>query len=384
MSQRQLDCVFLGLSITSTWGNGHATTYRGLLKELARRGHRITFLERDVPWYASNREFNELPYCTVELYGSPDELKDRFAGLVQRADVTVVGSYVPEGVAIGHWVTTTTKNVTAFYDIDTPVTLANLRAGCCEYISRDLYSTYQIYFSFTGGPTLKYVEKTLGSPCARALYCSVDPALYYPEPHPAKWDLAYLGTYAADRQEALQKLLVDVARKRREWRFAVAGPQYPENLRWPGNIDRIEHLPASEHRAFYNSQKLTLNVTRQDMIRAGYSPSVRLFEAAACGVPILTDVWPGLETFFEPGLEILPVLTADDVTSYMQIPCEQRIAIGERSRRRTLRFHTAAVRAAEFETEVHAALERHACSKKKSRSALKESPAALIKQGLRV
>lgn len=378
MSECQLDCVFFGLSITSTWGNGHATTYRGLLKELARRGHRVTFLERDVPWYASNREFHQLPYGAVKLYSSLEELKDRFSRLLLRADVAVVGSYVPDGIAIGHWVTETAKNIAAFYDIDTPVTLANLHAGSCDYISRDLYPAYQIYFSFTGGPTLNYVETALGSPCARALYCSVDPALYFPEPHPPKWDLAYLGTYAADRQPALRKLLINVARQQPDRRFAVAGPQYPENLQWPPNLDRIQHLPASEHRTFYNSQKFTLNVTRQDMIRAGYSPSVRLFEAAACGVPIFTDTWAGLESFFEPHLEILPVLTGGDVTSYIQMPREQRFQIGERARRRTLRLHTAAVRAAEFEAEVIAALERRACSKQKSRSALKQSPTAAL------
>lgn len=378
MSQSQLDCVFLGLSITSTWGNGHATTYRGLLKELARRGHRVTFLERDVPWYASNREFDELPFCSVQLYGSLDELKDRFRRLIQQADVVVIGSYVPQGIEIGHWVTKAANNIAAFYDIDTPVTLANLKSGACDYISRDLYPAYHIYFSFTGGPTLKYVEKTLGSRCARPLYCSVDPALYYPDPRPVKWDLAYLGTYAADRQQTLQNLLFKVACEQPGRRFAVAGPQYPESLQWPPNIDRIDHLPASEHRAFYNSQNFTLNVTRQDMIRAGYSPSVRLFEAAACGVPILTDAWPGLQTFFKPQLEILPVLTSEDVTSYMQIPCDQRLQIAERARERVLRFHTAAVRAAEFETDVHAALVRHACCKKKSRSALKESPTAAL------
>jgi spore maturation protein CgeB len=378
VSERQLDIVFLGLSITSTWGNGHATTYRGLLKELAKRGHRATFLERDVPWYASNREFRQLPYCTVKLYSSLDELKHRFSRLVQRADVTVVGSYVPDGIAVGHWVVKTARNIAAFYDIDTPVTLASLSAGSCDYISRDLYPVYDIYFSFTGGPTLTYIERTLGSPCARALYCSVDPALYHPESHSPQWDLGYLGTYAADRQPALQKLMIDVAWKQPDLRFAVAGPQYPDTLEWPPNLDRIQHLPASDHRTFYNSQKFTLNVTRQDMVGAGYSPSVRLFEAGACGVPILTDTWPGLESFFEPHSEILPVLTSADVTSYMQMPPEQRAQIGERARLRTLRFHTAAVRAAEFDEEVNAAIERRARIKEKSRSALKQSPTAAL------
>lgn len=378
MSQPKLNCVFLGLSITSTWGNGHATTYRGLLKELSRRGHSCTFLERDVPWYASKREFDELPYCTVALYGSLEELKDRFVKVIRSADIVVVGSYVPEGIAVGRWITSIAKSATAFYDIDTPVTLANLESGKCEYISYDLYSKYNLYLSFTGGPTLKYIERTFKSPCARALYCSVDPSLYYPQAEPPRWDIGYLGTYAADRQPALERLLLSVARQNRGRRFAVVGPQYPETITWPANVERIDHLPASEHREFYNSQRFTLNLTRIDMVRAGYSPSVRLFEAAACGVPILTDEWPGLDSFFTPSSEILTVPCGREVTSYLQMPDGRRFEIGQNARRRTLRFHTAAVRAEEFETYVVATLEQVRCSNKGSRTALKQSATAAV------
>jgi spore maturation protein CgeB len=376
LTQPKLNCVFLGLSITSTWGNGHATTYRGLLKALHRRGHVCTFLERDVPWYAANREFDELPYCKVQLYTSLKELKERFAKLIGSADIVVVGSYVPDGIAIGRWVNSIAKNATAFYDIDTPVTLANLESGKCEYISRDLYPKYHLYLSFTGGPTLEHIERNLNSPCARALYCSVDPSLYYPQLQPTRWDIAYLGTYASDRQPALEKLLLSVARQNRTKKFAVAGPQYPDSIEWRGNVERIDHLPATEHRFFYNSQRFTLNLTRRDMVRAGYSPSVRLFEAAACGVPILTDRWPGLQTFFTPSLEILPVLSSHDVTSYLRMPHERRVAIGLNARRRTLRFHTAAVRAVEFESYVVASLEQISSSNKRSRAALRQSSSA--------
>jgi spore maturation protein CgeB len=376
LTQPKFKCVFLGLSITSTWGNGHATTYRGLLKALSKRGHSCTFLERDVPWYAANREFDELPYCKVKLYGSVKELKERFAHLIRSADIVVVGSYVPDGITIGRWVTSIAKNATAFYDIDTPITLANVTSDKCEYISRDLYPKYSLYLSFTGGPTLEYIERKLNAACARALYCSVDPSLYYPEREPAKWDIAYLGTYAPDRQPALEKLLLSVARQNRDRKFAVAGPQYPEAIAWPGNVNRIDHLPATEHRSFYNSQKFTLNLTRKDMVRAGYSPSVRLFEAAACGVPILTDQWPGLQSFFAPSSEILPVLSAQDVTSYLQMPHERRVQIGLNARRRTLRFHTAAVRAAEFEAHVLASLEQISSSNKRSRAAVRQSSSA--------
>lgn len=378
MNEQKLKCVFLGLTITSTWGNGHATTYRGLLKELHKLGHSVTFLERDVPWYADNREFSELPYSRVLLYKSLEELKACHAALIRQADVVVVGSYVPEGIAVGEWVTSTARNITAFYDIDTPVTLASLKAGKCEYLAYELIPKYKVYFSFTGGPLLEHIEQDLGSPCARPLYCSVDPTLYFPEPAEKKWDLAYLGTYAADRQPALENLMLSVAREMREVRFAVAGPQYPNDICWPSNVQRIEHLPATQHRAFYNAQNFALNLTRQDMISAGYSPSVRLFEAAACGTPILTDQWAGLGQFFEPFTEILPVSSPRDVTSYLQMPDEQRLEIAEKARRRTLRAHTAAVRGQEFESRIYKSLEQASYSKRRTRVSLQRSPTAAL------
>lgn len=376
MRHDRFHCVFIGLSITSAWGNGHATTYRSLLRALAARGHALTFLERDVPWYASHRELERVPYCKIALYQSLTELKDRFTKLIRTADVVVVGSYVPEGIAVGRWVIANAKNLTAFYDIDTPVTLASLSRGSCEYLSRDLCPDYDLYLSFTGGPTLSFLEHRLGARCARALYCSVDPSLYYPEQQDTRWDLGYLGTYAADRQPALEHLLFGAAGKLPKRRFAVAGPLYPEGIAWPENVERIDHLPAGRHRTFYNSQRFTLNLTRRDMLRAGYSPSVRLFEAAACGVPILSDIWPGLDTFFEPHREIVPVHSPADVASYLWMPDERRRLIGERARRRVLQFHTAAMRAAEFETYVATCCESLCDSKKKSRHAFKGSAAA--------
>ncbi len=358
MSQPQLQGVFLGLTITSTWGNGHATTYRALLKEFARLGHRITFLERDVPWYASNREFERLPYCQIGLYSSLEQLRDQYQQTIGEADFVVVGSYVPDGIAVGEWITRSAAGLKAFYDIDTPVTLTNLGAGKCEYLSRQLIRKYDLYLSFTGGPTLTYLEEQLQSPCARPLYCSVDPTLYYPEPQQSNWDLAYLGTYAEDRQPVLQKLLLDVASLNQDKRFAVAGPQYPGDIEWPTNVSRIDHVPASDHREWYNSQSFTLNLTRRDMVRSGFSPSVRLFEAAACGVPIITDTWPGLDSIFRIGSEILPVRTAGEVTLNLQLPLETRHQIAERARRRTLEFHTAAVRARELETHLVSSVQR--------------------------
>ena len=350
MSSPPLRIVILGLSITSSWGNGHATTYRGLVRELAARGHDLLFLERDVEWYASNRDLPAPPYGRTALYKGLAELKQNFSTEIEGADLVIVGSYVPEGVDVGDWVVRNARGITAFYDIDTPVTLAKLDRGDEEYLSRALIPRYQLYLSFTGGPTLQRLEQEYGSPMARPLYCSVDPALYYPEAVPVKWDLGYMGTYSDDRQPGLSRFLIEPALTWKTGRFAVAGPQYPSALRWPANVQRIEHLPPAQHRRFYTAQRFTLNLTRADMIAAGYSPSVRLFEAAACGTPIISDYWEGLDTLFEPESEILVAKSPQDVLGWIRdLPVEEALVIGARARTRVLACHTAAHRAVELE-----------------------------------
>jgi spore maturation protein CgeB len=350
MNPPQLRIVILGLSITSSWGNGHATTYRGLVRELTARGHDVLFLERDVPWYASNRDLAKPRHGRTALYLDLHELKRRFSTEIEDADLVIVGSYVPDGTAVGEWVTRTARGLTAFYDIDTPVTLAKLARGEEDYLSLRLIREYQLYLSFTGGPILERLEQEYGSPMARALYCSVDPELYHPERVPMRWDLGYMGTFSADRQPALERFLIDPAKGWPKGRFVVAGPQYPKTIRWPRNVRRIQHLPPRRHRRFYNGQHWTLNLTRADMIAAGFSPSVRLFEAAACGTPIISDHWDGIETLFEPGEEILIARTCRDVVECLRdMPESERKELGKRARRRVLAEHTAAHRAAELE-----------------------------------
>ncbi|WP_026464325.1 CgeB family protein [Adhaeribacter aquaticus] len=353
MKQESLKVVIIGLSITSSWGNGHATTFRGLVRELAARGHEVLFLERDVPWYASNRDLPNPKYCKTELYISLDDLKVRFTEQVREADLVIVGSYVPEGVLVGQWVINTAQGIKAFYDIDTPVTLAKLEREDFEYLHPNLIPQYDLYLSFTGGPTLEVLEQKYGSPKAKPLYCSFDPELYFPEQQEMQWGLGYLGTYSDDRQPPLEKLMLDAARQWPEGKFVVAGPQYPASVQWPANTQYISHLPPAEHRKFYNSQRFTQNITRADMIKAGYSPSVRLFEAAACGIPIISDYWDGLDSVFDFDSEILVAYSAKDTLSFLKdIPEADRKAIGERARQKVLNGHTAAHRAREVEQYV--------------------------------
>jgi spore maturation protein CgeB len=354
--------VVLGLSLGSSWGNGHATTFRALLKAFAARGHEVVFLEREVPWYSgAHRDLVDPDWCRLDYYSDLDHLAD-WRSEIASADAVIVGSYVPDGVAVGQLVQDWAQGTTAFYDIDTPVTLAKLERGDFEYLSPALIPGYDVYLSFTGGPTLRHLEAHYGSPMARALYCSVDAEAYVPLDVPKKWDLTYLGTYSDDRQPTLERLLLYVARAAPQRRFAVAGPQYPDTIQWPDNVERIEHLPPAEHAAFYSASRATLNVTRADMIAAGWSPSVRIFEAAACGTPIISDRWDGLNEILGDGREIVLVDTcADMLAALARRDLEQ---IGQAGRQRVLAEHTAAHRAEELERHLEEAAE-HARDRKR-------------------
>ncbi|KMQ50193.1 hypothetical protein CHISP_2864 [Chitinispirillum alkaliphilum] len=343
------DLVFIGLTVTSSWGNGHATTYRGLIRELDKKGYSVLFLERDMPWYALHRDMPELPYGKVELYGSVQDLKNRFSRIVQDAELVVVGSFVPDGIAVGEWVQHQSRGICAFYDIDTPVTLSKLSRRENDYITPELVSGYDLYLSFAGGPTLDLLEGVYGAPVARALYCSVDSEQYQPLDVDKTYDLGYMGTFSPDRQESLELLMIEAAKRCSERKFVVAGPQYPAKIEWPQNIQRIEHIAPGDHPHFYSSQRFTLNLTRADMISAGYAPSVRLFEAAACGVPVISDYWDGLDQFFELESEILISRSWEQTVEIIsQVSTQDSSNMGQRARNRVLEKHTAFHRAEEL------------------------------------
>ncbi|HKG96604.1 MAG TPA: glycosyltransferase, partial [Pyrinomonadaceae bacterium] len=321
-------------------------TYRSLIKALHARGHTVTFLERNVPWYGDHRDLTSAPYCRIELYDSLADVPRHFSRLVSEANLVIVGSYVPDGAVLADWVTMHAQGVTAFYDIDTPVTLARLEKGDAEYIIPTLIPRFDLYLSFTGGPVLSLIEQRYGSPRARVLYCGVDPNEHAPVSVKPKWCLGYLGTYSPDRQPMLEHLLIESARRLPSETFVVAGPQYPTDISWPRNVERIEHLPPDRHGEFFSAQRFTLNVTRRDMTTVGYSPSVRLFEAAACGVPIISDEWTGLDTFFVPGTEILIANASEQMIDFLrEFPEPKRQKIALAARKRVLQSHTAERRA---------------------------------------
>jgi spore maturation protein CgeB len=342
--------VIFGLAITSAWGNGHATLWRGLCRELHAQGNHVTFFERDVPYYAAHRDFTAVPWCDVVLYDEWHAVHRRATAVIAEADSAIVTSFCPDAAEACRLVQSSGARK-VFYDLDSPVTLDRLAHGeAVAYVPEEGLGGFDLVLSFAGGRTLRDLEDKLGARVALPLYGSVDPTVHHPvAPDPAsRCDLSYLGTYAADRQRALQDLFIEPARRRPDLRFVLAGSQYPNEFPWTGNMYYRSHMPPADHPAFFCSSRLTLNITRGPMALAGYCPSGRLFEAAACGTPIVSDPWPGIDAFFEPGREILLATTTADVLEALDLPPAQLAAIGEAGRERAMASHSAGVRASEL------------------------------------
>lgn len=345
--------VIFGLTISSSWGNGHATLWRGLCKYLLRAGHDVVFFERDVPYYAGARDLFELPGGRLELFASWNDARARAREDMLDCDATIVTSYCPDALEATALILDLARPaLRVFYDLDTPITLEKLRKGeTVPYIGPCGLADFDLVLSFTGGASVfEEFRRLVGARRIEALYGHVDPDVHrpvQPQPH-YRADLSYLGTYSSDRQLALENLFVTSARKRQDLRFLIGGAQYPPDFPWSPNIYFVRHLPPPEHAAFFASSRLTLNVTRKAMAEMGWCPSGRLFEAAACGAPLLSDNWAGIDAFFEPGQEILLASDSDDVLAALDRSDGELRRIADRARQRTLDQHSSARRAQEL------------------------------------
>ena len=352
--------VIFGLTISSSWGNGHATLWRSLVKAMLAGGHTVSFYERDVPYYAENRDLHALAAGgKLLLYGSIDDIRAEAERELNRADLALSTSFCPDGPEACRMILESAATLKAFYDLDTPVTLHGLRAhGSVPYLPAEGLGDFDFVLSYTGGRALDELKTRLGARVAVPLYGSVDPESH--RPVAARDDLrcalSYLGTYAADRQAALERLFVEPAARLPLERFLIGGAQYPESLAWRRNIAFLPHVPPEMHPSFFASSRATLNVTRAEMASYGFCPSGRLFEAAACGVPLLTDEWEGLDEFFTPGSEIMPVRSAQDVVDALSLGDSELRRMADAARVRTLAEHTGACRVGELESICNDAL----------------------------
>ncbi|MDQ2839452.1 MAG: glycosyltransferase [Acidobacteriota bacterium] len=344
-----MNITVFGLSISSAWGNGHATLLRGLFHALHRMGHRIDFFELDVPYYAAHRDAISLPYASLHLYSDWRQNQQLAKRLLGDADVAIVTSYCPDGAAACELIREVKHPLRrVFYDMDTPVTLKHLGGNePVSYLPPDGLADFDLLLSYTGGKVLGEIKHKLRAPHVATLYGWVDPDVYYRVPVCKDYasNLSYLGTYAPDRQQALDDLLIKPAQRLRDREFIIAGAMYPDAGEWPSNIRHFSHIAPPQHSAFYSSSPLTLSVTRGVMASMGFCPSGRLFEAAACGTAVLSDWWEGLDLFFEPGTEILIANSTADALSALSIDDGALLGIGVRARERALDCHTAKERA---------------------------------------
>ncbi len=345
--------VIFGLTVSSSWGNGHATLWRSLIKAMLRRGYAVTFFERDVPYYAGTRDLWALPAGgTLRFYDSFSSIRGQASDLLRTADLAVVTSYCPDGPEASRLVLDQTRGVRSFYDMDTPVTLDSLRTGGeVGYLPPEGLGGFDLVLSYTGGRALDELQTRLGARHVAPLYGSVDPETHHPvAPVKAyRAELSYLGTYAEDRQATLERLFLEPARRLPARRFLIGGAQYPESFPWTGNVSFTGHLEPAQHPAFFCSGRATLNVTRRAMAEYGFCPSGRLFEAAACGAPLLTDGWAGLSSFFTPGAEILRVDTAEQALDTLSLSDAELRRVAEAAQARALREHTADCRVLDLE-----------------------------------
>jgi spore maturation protein CgeB len=344
--------VIFGLTISSSWGNGHATLWRALCRALHRRGHEVVFFERDINYYAAHRDLYELAGTTLVFYDNWTEIQTAAARHLADADVGMVTSYCPDGIAASRLVLDSTRGVTTFYDLDTPVTLNQLKQGeHVPYLPAEGLGGFDLVLSYTGGEALRDLQSRLGARAVAPLYGSVDPEVHHPVAPQSNYvcDFSYLGTYAADRQSALMELFVEPAARLKNRKFIIGGAQYPEDFPWAENIFFCRHLPPSEHPAFFSSSRATLNVTRKAMAEMGWCPSGRLFEAAACGVPIISDWWEGMDDFFVPDRELLIARNTQEAIAAIDRSDDELRVIAEAARERVLNEHTADHRVLDLE-----------------------------------
>lgn len=339
--------TIFGLTMSSSWGNGHATPYRALIRALDRLGHKVRFYEKDVPYYARHRDFNQVPYCDLVLYPDWETVRREALAHAAGSDAVVVASYCPEGARISDEILCLGRPLKVFYDLDTPITLARFASdGRTDYLEPQQVADFDLVLSFTGGLALRKLEWEFGARLARPLYGCVDPDAYRQTDIHAglRCDLSYMGTYAADRQEKLDELFLEPARRSPEARFLLAGSLYPFDWHWPRNVRRLDHVSPGQHSELYSSSRLTLNITRKEMAESGYCPSGRFFEAAACECPIVTDTWEGLGTFFGDD-EVMVVDSAESVLDALRMGAAELDGFAQRARQRTLDEHTGMHRA---------------------------------------
>lgn len=340
-------CIF-GHTISSSWDGRHASVWRGLCRALARCGHRVVFFERDHLQLAAQRDMPHPEGCDLRIYRDWDDVRAMAARELADADAGMVTSRCPDARAASQLVLEAGLSVAAFYDLESPRTVARRRAGqTIEHVGPEGYRPFDVVLSYAGGPVLLDLVELLGARRVETLFASLDTSIHQPDgPSPEFTARAsFLGPYTRDLHEMLDRLFFEPSRRLSQVQFALGGGGVPDSLLLPSNLHRVGPIALDRQAAFYCSSRITVSVTPREMARAGHCPPARMFAAAGCGVPVLSDAWDGIEVFFEPGREIFVAGSTEEAMDVVCLPDEELARVGRAARERALAEHTAEARA---------------------------------------
>jgi spore maturation protein CgeB len=346
--------AFYGSSLLSSYWNGAATYYRGLLRALSARGYEIVFYEPDAFGRQQHRDIAVPDWARVVVYPADEAAVLRVAAAAAAADVVVKASGVgvfDELLMNRVMAAAAPHAVRLYWDVDAPATLAEL-AGDETHPLRQVLPGLDGVLTYGGGPPVVAAYHRLGARFCRPIYNALDPETHHPVARSERFGatLNFLANRLPDREQRVETFFIDAARRLPDRSFMLGGNGW-ESKQLPPNVARLGHVGTAEHNAFNASPRAVLNVARDSMAKVGYSPATRVFEAAGAGACLITDAWEGVEQFLQPDEEILVARDGRDVAEHLAGLSAQRArTIGAAALRRVLAEHTYAVRAAETDT----------------------------------
>ena len=353
-----MQIAFFGSSLVSAYWNGAATYYRGIIRALNERGHRVTFHEPDAYGRQQHRDIDDPPWAEVSVYPATEQgvltalESARGAGLVVKASGVGVFDELLERAVLN---LKSSSCLAAFWDVDAPATLDRLHAQPADRFA-PLIPKYDFIFTYGGGPPVVRAYRALGARQCVPVYNAVDPTTHHPVPPDTRFagDLAFLGNRLPDREARVEEFFLRAATLAPGKKFLLGGAGWGDKA-VPANVRYIDHVYTRDHNAFNCTPRAVLNISRESMARYGYSPATRVFEAAGAAACLITDAWEGIDEFLEPGREVLVANSAEDVAEYLEgISPERAAAIGQAAYRHVLAEHTYAHRAAQVEAELSA------------------------------
>lgn len=349
-----MNIAFFASSLVSAYWNGAATYYRGIVRALHERGHRVTFYEPDAFDRQQHRDIEDPPWAKVVVYSAASEEdvlrtveQARGADLVVKASGVGVHDELLERAVLE---LQSPETLVVYWDVDAPATLDRMNALVSDPL-RALVPRYDLVLTYGGGDPVRRAYKALGARDCIPIYNALDPSTHFPvEPNPRfEGDLGFLGNRLPDREARVEEFFLRAAAQLPERKFLLGGSGWGDKA-VPPNVNYLGHVYTADHNAFNCTPLAVLNISRESMARYGFSPATRVFEAAGAAACLITDAWEGLDHFFEPGREMLVASSGDDVAQIVrELDAKKARAVGQAAYKRVLAEHTYAHRAAQLD-----------------------------------